>query len=193
MQYDFFIFSKSFWTELGSWGKMVIIIVSIFLLWIGMVLLINRLLKAIYKKRLLPPHSMAILRAILYWITGIFFFLILLQQLGLPLSNVWTVISALIAMIAVGFVAVWSVLSNILCSFMLFIFHPFRVGDVAEIVDAGGGPLKGEVIHIGLVYTYLSPIHDETEINNLVLLIPNNIFFQKIIRVAYNSEKHFLK
>jgi small-conductance mechanosensitive channel len=80
-----------------------------------------------------------------------------------------------------GFVAVWSVLSNLLCTLMLILFHPFRVGDEIEIIDpAMTTGLAGRVRNINLVFTHLHAAGPDAA--DTTLYIPNNIFFQKIIR-----------
>jgi small-conductance mechanosensitive channel len=86
----------------------------------------------------------------------------------------------MVAMIAIGFVAVWSVLSNILCTLMLLIFRPFRVGDEVEIVDpAMTAGLSGVVRNINLMFTTLRTSNDGEVIDTQ---IPNNLFFQKLVR-----------
>ena len=37
-------------------------------------------------------------------------------------------------MVAIGFIAVWSILSNVLCSLMLIMHRSFRIGDDIEVV-----------------------------------------------------------
>ena len=84
-------------------------------------------------------------RVIVLLIAGLF----MLEQLGVSTGTVWAAVSAVLVMIAVGFVAVWSVLSNALCSMLLLIYAPFRVGDEVELVDpANGFKLAGRVIDL---------------------------------------------
>jgi len=98
--------------------------------------------------------------------------LLVLQCYGL-LVNAWTTLTAVLGLVAIGFVAVWSVLSNMLCSMMLLVSRPFEVGDTIEVpVDS----LRGKVIDFNLLFTKLQ---DE---DGSVIQIPNNTFFQKPIR-----------
>lgn len=90
------------------------------------------------------------------------------------LSNLWTMIGAVAALIAVGFVAVWSVLSNISCTILILFFRPFEIGDEIEFTDPAG--LKGKVVNLNFAYTTLSD--DEGRL----LQIPNNLFFQRIVK-----------
>jgi small-conductance mechanosensitive channel len=86
---------------------------------------------------------------------------------------VWASLTAVLALVAVGFVAVWSVLSNAFCSVMLMVSRPFNVGDTIEIPGEGWG---GKVIDFNLIFTTL---RDE---QGVMLQVPNNLFFQKPIR-----------
>ena len=107
-------------------------------------------------------------------------FLLILQQLGVSLASVWTVVSAVVAMVAIGFVAVWSILSNILCTLMLLIFQPFKVGNEVEIVDpAMASGINGVVRNINLMVTTLRSSQNDEIIDTQ---IPNNLFFQKLVR-----------
>ena len=81
------------------------------------------------------------------------------------------------AMIAIGFVAVWSVLSNVSCTVIMLIARPFNIGDEIEFA---GEPIKGRVVDLNFVYTTLQ---DE---EGRLQQIPNNLFFQKMIKRRLN-------
>jgi small-conductance mechanosensitive channel len=83
------------------------------------------------------------------------------------------VLSTVLAMVAIGFVAVWSILSNTLCTIIIMIFRPFSVGDEIEFA---GDPVKGRVIDLNFFYTTLDAG------DGSVLQVPNNMFFQKVVR-----------
>src|SRR5687768_16207241 len=53
--------------------------------------------------------------------------LIVLQQTGV-FNQAWALLSAVLAALAVAFVASWSVLSNATCAVIILIYRPFRVG-----------------------------------------------------------------
>jgi small-conductance mechanosensitive channel len=89
------------------------------------------------------------------------------------LSGVWGAVSTILAMVGVGFVAMWSVLSNTMCTFVLILSRPFRIGDHVELV---GDAASGTVVDLTFIYTTL-----RAEDGSL-LRIPNNLFFQKIMR-----------
>lgn len=110
------------------------------------------------------------IRLILKW-AG---FLIILAACLHPFGvNIGTYIASVLGLVAIGFVAVWSVLSNVSCTFILILLKPFRVNDVIDLV---GEDVRGRVVDLNLVFTTL-----KTEEGDEVK-IPNNLFFQKILR-----------
>lgn len=92
---------------------------------------------------------------------------------GADLNGLWTMLSATLALVALGFVAVWSVLSNISCTLLILFFRPYEIGDEVEFIDPVA---KGTVVSLNFGYTTL---RDET---GMLVQIPNNLFFQKIIK-----------
>jgi len=121
-----------------------------------------------------------------------------LQQLGVKVSAIITSLLTVGAMIAVGFIAVWSVFSNFLCSFLLIIFTPFRIGDQIEITEVfGGNDLRGKVVDVILMYTSILESGEIAEEDKALTRIPNNVFFQKAIKrwkgqERKSIEKHLL-
>lgn len=143
---------------------------------------IQRGLSALSVRNFISPLVMGVLQQALRWFVFIAVSLLLLQQLGVSINSVWTVISAIVAMLAIGFVAVWSVLSNLLCTLMLLLFRPFRVGDEIEIIDpAMTAGMKGRVRNINMIFTSLREETEEPD-EFVEIQIPNNLFFQKIIK-----------
>ena len=92
-----------------------------------------------------------------------------LGRWGFQADTVIAVIGTVLGLVAIGFVAVWSVLSNFLCTFVLILFKPFSIGDDIEIVASG---VKGRVIDLSLIFTTLQVGPEDT------VLVPNNTFFQ---------------
>lgn len=130
----------------------------------------------------LPAPFVDFLQSILKWLVLVVTLFLVLQQVGIKLSSLWAVISTIMAMVAIGFVAVWSVLSNLLCTLMLIFFQPFRVGDHIEIIDpAMTQGMGGRVRNINMIFTNLESSVDARN-QSVSLYIPNNLFFQKILR-----------
>ncbi len=121
----------------------------------------------------------------LFWLIG---GLLILQQIGFSIGSIWTIVATLLAMVAVGFVAVWSVLSNLLCTLILVIFKPFSISDEIEIIEPNTiSGLKGKVINFNVMFTTLQELRTDTK-EPALIQIPNNIFFQKCIRRYQKSE-----
>lgn len=116
--------------------------------------------------------SLRPLERILQWfVLGIAFF-VALASLGWSLEGLWTFLSTMFALIAVGFIAVWSVLSNFICALLIRIQRPFFLGDW---VGFPGEPVGGVVTDLALTFTTLKS-DDGT-----LFRVPNNLFFQKTI------------
>lgn len=114
------------------------------------------------------------------WMIIIIAILSLLGIFGVSVQSIWAAFSAIIVLFAIGFVAVWSVLSNMFCSVLLVIFAPFRIGDEIELQDpAADIRVSGKVTGINLMHTTLIAEHDGEE---EIIRVPNNFFFHKYIR-----------
>lgn len=97
-----------------------------------------------------------------------------LLAMGMDLQGLWSTLAATLSLVAIGFVAMWSILSHMLASILIVIFRPFEVGDRVEIV--GDDPVLGEVTDLNPVYTTLRTDDGGT------LQVPNNLFFQKAVK-----------
>jgi hypothetical protein len=91
---------------------------------------------------------------------------------GWQVDSLWSFLTTLLAMVAIGFVAVWSVLSNILATFIILVWRPFNVGEHIEILPEA---IEGQVVDINFMYTTL-----RTEQGGK-MAVPNNLFTQKFI------------
>jgi len=83
------------------------------------------------------------------------------------------------AVIGVGFLATWAMVSNFTASFFLTIWQPFRLGDTVILLPDNTG---GRVTDRNLMFTVLR------EQDGSVINVPNNFFFQKIFRVVSAAE-----
>jgi small-conductance mechanosensitive channel len=101
--------------------------------------------------------------------------LLVLNLWGVSVSGLWTLLASAVAVIGVGFLAVWTMVSNVTASFFISLWRPFRLGQTVEILPEA---LKGRVIDRNLMFTVL-----RDEGGNL-LQVPNNMFFQKMFRVS---------
>jgi small-conductance mechanosensitive channel len=109
--------------------------------------------------------------------------LLILQQLGVSATVLWTAFTGFTAVAAVAFFAVWSVLSNIFCMVLIFTTRPFRLYERIELLENGEKPgLKGRVTDINLIYTTLQEDRSGDEADASTLQIPNSLFFQRVVR-----------
>lgn len=112
-------------------------------------------------KRIISVFSYIIIAAVLVFIWGI------------NLKNVWITLSSIAAMVAIAFVAVWSLLGNILAGLLLYFTTPFKINDNIEVSPDN---ISGKVVAINAFYTVLLGS------DNSYICIPNTIFFQKYIK-----------
>lgn len=91
---------------------------------------------------------------------------------GVDIRNLWVSVTGLIAMVAVAFLAVWSLIGNILAGVLLYFTAPFRVDDYIEILPE---QIRGKVLAINTFFTVL---HDD---NGHYVNIPNSMMFQKYV------------
>jgi len=118
------------------------------------------------------------LRRILRLVATLAAVVLALQTLGV-LQSAMATLAAVFAMIAIGFVAMWSVASNVMCALILLVTRPFRVGDeVSLLPDA----VEGRVVNFNMLYTTLKTG------DGAQLQVPNNLFFQRIVRRVPSKE-----
>lgn len=99
--------------------------------------------------------------------------LLILSRWGFEINGILAVLGTVLGLVAIGFVAMWSVLSNFLCTLVLVVMKPFFVGDEVELPAAN---VKGRVTDLSVVFTTLESAPGET------VLVPNNMFFQTIFK-----------
>jgi len=121
----------------------------------------------------LPRLALTPVRLLLRYAILIVAFLLVLGRWGFQIDTLIAVLGTVLGLVAIGFVAMWSVLSNFLCTFVLIVFKPFSVGDEIELPASN---VKGQVVDLSLIFTTLKVGRGET------VLIPNNIFFQSIFK-----------
>lgn len=109
--------------------------------------------------------------------------LLVLGRLGVSAAVLWAAFTGFAAVAAVAFFAVWSVLSNIFCTVLIFTTRPFRLYEHIEVLENGEkAGLKGKVIDINLIYTTLEEDSTSEGQPGNLLQIPNSLFFQRAVR-----------
>lgn len=129
----------------------------------------------------MPPSMLLPLRGAIRWLVIGSALMMIMERLGVSASVLWTAITGFVAVAAIAFFAIWSVLSNIFCAALIFTVGPFRLGDRVEVMESADKPgVKGRVVTINVFYTTLEDLTEGHE--GALLQIPNSLFFQKVIR-----------
>jgi small-conductance mechanosensitive channel len=147
-------------------------------------LLLNRLLRRLirgFEARLhLPYHTVLVVTRIASGGLWLLAALLVLNLWGVSVGGLWTLLASAIAVIGVGFLAVWTIVSNVTASFFITVWRPFKLGQTVELLPEN---LKGRVIDRNMMFTMLR------EEGGSILQIPNNLFFQKVFRVTDSGGK----
>lgn len=143
---------------------------------------VARCLTRLGERYAFPPQLLMPLRGVLRWLIMGSALLFVLERLGVSATVLWTALSGFVAVAAVAFFAMWSVLSNLLCAVLIFTVGPFRIGDVVELVDTTDKlGVKGRVVAINLLYTTLIEA-EELGTGSAMVQVPNSLFFQRSVR-----------
>ncbi|MFZ0669807.1 MAG: mechanosensitive ion channel domain-containing protein [Pseudolabrys sp.] len=111
-----------------------------------------------------------------FWLIAV---LSILDAWGIGIAGLWGLVVSSIAVIGVGFLATWAIVSNFTSSFFLTIWRPFRLGDTVILLP----DTSGRVTDRNLMFTVLRD-QDGSVVN-----VPNNLFFQKMFRVTSGGEQ----
>ena len=108
-------------------------------------------------------------RGLLVMIAG----LCIVALAGYRITGLWAFLTAVMGLVAIGFVAVWSILANVTSTLIILIWRPFNVGERVLIQPDG---IEGEVVDINFMYTLLRCD------GGARTTVPNSLFLQKFIR-----------
>ncbi len=170
-------------TELRTWGAPVLAVVFA----LSLLRVKNRLLRKLEQHGHLRASMAGRFRVIGRWIVLATLLLFLLQYLGVS-DHVWAFATTALAAVAVGVVAIWSILSNALAALLILVYRPFRIGDEIELLEpAATVGVRGRVSDMNLMFTALSQ-KDEAGDTLALVHVPNNLIFQKLIRVYSTAE-----
>jgi small-conductance mechanosensitive channel len=111
------------------------------------------------------------------WIIGA---MVVLEIWGVSVGGLWTLMVSAVTIIGVGFLATWTMISNVTASFFIAFWHPFRLGDTIEMLPE---KLSGRVIDRNLMFVVVR------ENSGATIQISNNLFFQKMFKVSGNGNK----
>ncbi len=130
--------------------------------------LMTRALHRLQGSGTLPPLQARLMRRGVQWLALTIVAIALFSVFGEGVA-LWKYLSAVLAVIGVGFVAQWSFLSNVLAGFIILIWRPFRLGDRVELPPDGPA---GRVEDINTMFTVLRADDGSR------FAVPNNLFLQ---------------
>jgi small-conductance mechanosensitive channel len=97
---------------------------------------------------------------------------------GVHISGIYIFATSFFTMVAIGFFATWSVLSNVTASILIFFLFPYKIDDRVEVV---GEDIAGTITDITLFHIIVRGDKGD------VVTIPTNLAIQKSIRIVTTS------
>jgi small-conductance mechanosensitive channel len=128
----------------------------------------------------LPYETVLTTTRLLIGVLWIIAAMVVLEIWGVSVGGLWTLMVSAVTIIGVGFLATWTMISNVTASFFIAFWHPFRLGDTIEMLPE---KLSGRVIDRNLMFVVVR------ENSGAIIQIPNNLFFQKMFKVSGNGNK----
>ena len=163
------------------------VLLILLLAWLLQRLLARGLSRLAMRYPQLPAEVLWPLRDALRWLIMGSAFMLVLERLGVSAQVLWTALTGFVAVAAVAFFAIWSVLSNLFCALLIVTLTPFRIGDCVEVIESADKPgVKGRVLSINLFYTTLEDLSGDAP--GCWVQVPNSLFFQKAVRRWRNGE-----
>ncbi|MEM7486756.1 MAG: mechanosensitive ion channel domain-containing protein [Bacteroidota bacterium] len=160
--------------------EILITVISLVLI-IGLNSLTKRAIRRFGKTSSINMNS----RKIIFYLSNLFFYglaiIVITLIWGVNLQEFSVFISSILAILGIGFVAQWSILSNLTASVILFFSHPLRLGDRVRVLDKDFD-WTGEVEDISGFYLFM-----RTD-DGRKITIPTNLVIQKGIEILKKEE-----
>ncbi len=174
------LFIETFQTYLPRVAAALPIALAALLAGILINLIIERALLLFAGRTALSEADVLPVRKLSRGVIGVITISVILSVFGFNLGGIWAMLSTVLAMIALGFVAVLSMLSNVSATVLILLMRPFNIGDEIELSSE---KIKGRVVDLNFFYTTLRIDEKSTH------QVPNNLFFQKVItRTEHGSD-----
>lgn len=125
-----------------------------------------------------PDFHVHRVKVVVRWLTVIVLVIVVAGIFGVSVGSLWVSISAILAMMLVGFFAGWSILANLLASILVMVWQPFEIGDRITVLPED---ISGEIVDMNLFYGRIRT--DDGDIVN----VPNITFVTKFIKVSSKS------
>lgn len=124
-------------------------------------------------------------RKIIFYLSNLFFYLLAFVGIsliwGVNLKDFSLFLSSVLAIVGIGFVAQWSILSNLTASVILFFSHPLRLGDRIRVMDKDFD-WTGKVEDISGFYLFMRTDDGRR------ITIPTNLVIQKGIEILKHED-----
>lgn len=138
------------------------------------------------RRHWLPPTVLVLVTGFLRWAIWIGAALFLMELFGLPIRSVWAGVLSVALLVAVAFVASWSVLSNILSAVLMLTFSRARIGDIVELRDTKQDEIgiRGKIIDINLFFVTLEELKPDLAVSTIppITQVPCHMFFYRVTR-----------
>lgn len=141
-------------------------------------LLVGRALNLLARRTNLTEMDVLPIRHIVRWAVRIVAAILILSVFGFQIGGIWAMLSTILGLVAIGFVAVWSLISHTSATMLILFVRPFQIGDDVEFA---GEPVNGRVADLNFFFTTLVD-HEGT-----LHQVPNNLFFQKTLKRRRNA------
>src|SRR5690554_6767108 len=119
-------------------------------------------------------------RKIIFYLSNLLFYILAFAGIsliwGVNLEDFSLFITSVLAFVGIGFVAQWSILSNLTASVILFFSHPLRLGNRVRVLDKDFD-WTGRVVDITAFYLFMRTDDGRT------ITIPTNLVIQKGIEI----------
>lgn len=132
------------------------------------------------KAHITKPRQRQI-RQVIAVVLNITFILTVAIIWGVKPQNLLLGLSSVLAFVGVALFAQWSALSNVTAGLIMFFSAPYHVGNRITILDKDL-PITATIEMIGSFYTHIRTDEDE------VIVIPNNIFLQKMVGIKKDKK-----
>ncbi|MBD3253029.1 mechanosensitive ion channel, partial [Candidatus Pacearchaeota archaeon] len=123
------------------------ILISLGLILLG--LIIYPIIAAVLYKKIpsgkIGKHRSVVLKRILNLSVWTAIIIAILVTWNVGLQNIWITITSFVALVAIGFFAVWSLLSNVIAGILIYLTKPFEIGNTIKILPE---EIEGEVLEI---------------------------------------------
>ncbi len=125
-------------------------------------------------------------RKIIFYLSNLLFYILAFVGVsliwGVNLEDFSLFLSSVLAILGIGFVAQWSILSNLTASVILFFNHPLRLGDRIRVQDKDFD-WTGKVEDISGFYLFMRTDDGRR------ITIPTNLVIQKGIEILKHEDE----